>query len=72
LERESVTGTRRFQPCFIGRNFSRADRSAFAHYDPDQKAWVADKGACKIPVAGSSRDLRLTGEFKLTETTVEK
>jgi beta-glucosidase len=48
------------------------DRNAFAYYDPDKKAWVADKGAYKILVGSSSRDLRLDGEFKLAETTVEK
>jgi beta-glucosidase len=48
------------------------DRSAFAHYDPDKRAWVADQGAYKILVGSSSRDLQLSGEFKLTETTVEK
>jgi len=48
------------------------DRNAFAHYDPDKKAWVADKGAYKILVGSSSRDLLLDGKFKLAETTVEK
>jgi beta-glucosidase len=45
------------------------NRNAFAHYDPDKKGWVADKGAYKILVGSSSRDLRLTGEFHLSETT---
>jgi beta-glucosidase len=48
------------------------DRSAFAHYDPDKKGWVADKGAYKILVGSSSRDLLLDGKFELAETTVEK
>jgi len=48
------------------------DRNAFAHYDPDKKGWVADKGAYKILVGSSSRDLLLDGKFKLAETTVEK
>lgn len=48
------------------------DRNAFAHYDPDKKGWVADKGDYKILVGGSSRDLLLDGKFKLAETTVEK
>ena len=48
------------------------DRNAFAHYDPDKRGWVADKGAYKILVGGSSRDLLLDGKFKLAETTVEK
>jgi len=46
------------------------DRKAFAHYDPDKKGWVADKGAYKILVASSSRDIRLSGTFKLAETSV--
>ncbi len=46
------------------------DRNAFAHYDPDKKGWVADKGAYKILVGGSSRDLPLNAKFKLAETTV--
>ena len=46
------------------------DRRAFAHYDPDKKGWVADKGAYKILVASSSRDIQLTDEFELPETTI--
>ncbi|HTY89459.1 MAG TPA: glycoside hydrolase family 3 C-terminal domain-containing protein [Candidatus Acidoferrum sp.] len=46
------------------------DRSAFAHFDPDKKGWVADKGAYKILVGSSSRDIQLTGQFELGETTV--
>jgi len=46
------------------------DRNAFAHYDPDKKGWVADKGAYQILVGSSSRDLQLTGEFHLSETTI--
>jgi len=46
------------------------DRNAFAHYDPDKKGWVADKGPYKILVGSSSRDLQLTGEFHLSETTL--
>jgi beta-glucosidase len=48
------------------------DRNAFAHYDPDKKAWVADKGAYQILVGSSSRDLLLGGKFKLAETMAEK
>ena len=46
------------------------DRNAFAHYDPDKKGWVADKGAYKILVASSSRDIRLSDTFKLAESVV--
>ena len=48
------------------------DRNAFAHYDPDKKAWVADKGAYQILVGSSSRDRLLDGKYKLAETLVEK
>ncbi len=48
------------------------DRNAFAHYDPDKKAWVADKGGYQILVGSSSRDLLLRGGFALAETIVEK
>ena len=48
------------------------NRNAFAHYDPDQKAWVADQGAYKILVGSSSRDLLLDGKFELAEAIVEK
>ena len=46
------------------------DRNAFAHYDPDKKGWVADKGAYKILVASSSRDIRLSDTFKLAEAAI--
>jgi beta-glucosidase len=48
------------------------DAVAFAHYDVEQKAWVADSGAYKIFVGSSSRDLRLSGEFTLTQTKLLK
>jgi beta-glucosidase len=44
--------------------------SAFAYYDVNKKGWVAEKGEYKILVGSSSRDIRLNGKFKLTETTV--
>jgi len=46
------------------------NRNAYAHYDPDRKAWVADAGDYKILVGSSSRDIQLTGKFHLPETTV--
>jgi beta-glucosidase len=45
------------------------DKNAFAFYSPNQKSWVAEKGAFEISVGGSSRDLPLKGEFNLTQTT---
>jgi len=46
------------------------DRNAFAHYDPDKNGWVADQGTYNILVASSSRDIRLSGQFKLAATTL--
>jgi beta-glucosidase len=40
-------------------------RSAFAYYDPDQTAWVAEQGEYTILVGASSRDIRLQGRWKL-------
>jgi beta-glucosidase len=48
------------------------ERSAFAFYDPQQQGWAADKGDFRIMVGSSSRDIRLQGSFRLTETTLEK
>jgi beta-glucosidase len=45
---------------------------AFAYYRPEQKSWVAEKGAFKIMVGGSSRDLPLQGDYRLAETISEK
>jgi beta-glucosidase len=50
----------------------RLDRDAFAFYDPQQKGWVAEKGAFKILVGDSSRDIRLSDQFNLAQTDVEK
>lgn len=44
--------------------------SAFACYSPKKAAWVAEAGEFRILVGSSSRDIRLTGTFKLTDTTV--
>ncbi|MGD0252453.1 MAG: glycoside hydrolase family 3 C-terminal domain-containing protein [Verrucomicrobiota bacterium] len=46
------------------------DWNAFAHYDPDKKGWVADKGAYKILIGSSSRDIRLSGTLGLAETAI--
>jgi beta-glucosidase len=46
----------------------RLDPGAFAHYDPGQKGWVADKGDYNIIVGSSSRDIRLQGSCRLDET----
>lgn len=41
------------------------ERGAFAFYDEQQGAWLAEAGAFKIHVGASSRDIRLTGVFTL-------
>jgi beta-glucosidase len=46
--------------------------SAFAYYDPERKGWLAEKGDFKILVGSSSRDIRLEGTFRLTQTSFEK
>ncbi|HWW77635.1 MAG TPA: glycoside hydrolase family 3 C-terminal domain-containing protein, partial [Pyrinomonadaceae bacterium] len=48
------------------------DRNAFAFYDPDKRAWVAERGDFRVMVGGSSRDVKLEGDFSLARTTVEK
>jgi beta-glucosidase len=49
----------------------RLGRDAFAFYDPDKKGWVAEKGDFKILAGSSSRDIRLQGNFQLTQTVFE-
>jgi beta-glucosidase len=48
------------------------DRRAFAFYDPDKSGWVAEKGAFKILVGRSSRDIALQGNYRLPETVFEQ
>jgi beta-glucosidase len=47
-------------------------QNAFAFYDPDKKGWVAEKGAYKILVGGSSRDIAVQSNYRLAETVFEK
>ena len=47
-------------------------RDAFAYYDPSKTGWVAEAGDFTIQIGSSSRDLRLDGNFRLTQTTMEK
>ncbi len=47
------------------------DRSALAYYDPAKQGWVAEAGDFKILVGSSSRDIRLTGNYTLPQTTIE-
>jgi beta-glucosidase len=42
--------------------------TAFAYYDPDQKSWVAQKDDYAILVGSSSRDIRLRGDWTLSQT----
>jgi beta-glucosidase len=41
---------------------------ALAFYSPEQKSWVAEKGAFTILAGSSSRDLRLRDTFNLPQT----
>jgi beta-glucosidase len=52
--------------------FVPLDRRAFAFYDPQRRGWLAEQGDFRIMVGSSSRDIRLRGDFKLAQTTVEK
>jgi beta-glucosidase len=45
------------------------DSNAFAYYNADKGSWVVQEDEYKILVGASSRDLRLDGSFKVTETT---
>jgi beta-glucosidase len=47
-------------------------KDAFAYYDDQKSSWVAEQGTYQIQVGASSRDVRLTGEFKLIETSMFK
>ncbi len=47
-------------------------REAFAFYDPARHGWVAEAGEFTIHVGGSSRDVRLTGGFRLATTSFTK
>lgn len=46
--------------------------NAFAFYSPEQNSWVAEKGAFKILVGDSSRELPLQREFDLKQTVALK
>ena len=48
------------------------ERSAFAFYDPERRAWAAEKGEFKILIGASSRDIRLEQTVRLRETTYQK
>jgi beta-glucosidase len=45
---------------------------AFAYFDPDRKAWVAEAGDYTIAVGSSSRDVRLKASFQLDQEIVMK
>jgi beta-glucosidase len=47
------------------------DRRAFSFYEPARPGWLAEKDSFIIMVGGSSRDLRLQGDFQLPRTIVE-
>jgi beta-glucosidase len=43
------------------------DRGAMSFFDPAVDDWVAEPGAFEVLVGASSRDIRQTGSFRLTE-----
>ena len=45
-------------------------QSAFAYYNPDKKAWVANQGDFDIEVGGSSRDIQLHQVCSLPQTII--
>jgi len=47
-------------------------QNAFAFYDPEKQSWIAEKGDFRILVGSSSRDIRLSGDYKLNKTIVQK
>jgi beta-glucosidase len=47
-------------------------REAFAFYDAARRGWVAEAGEFTIHVGSSSRDVRLTGGFRLATTSFAK
>ena len=48
------------------------ERSAFAFYDPERRAWAAEKGDYNIIIGASSRDIRLQESVRLIESTYAK
>ena len=48
------------------------DARAFAYFDPDRHAWIADAGDYTIAVGSSSRDIRLKADFHLDREIVIK
>lgn len=48
------------------------ERNSFAFYDPERKAWAAEKGDYKILVGSSSRDIRVESSARLAQTTFDK
>ncbi len=48
------------------------NQNAFAFYDPSKQSWIAEKGDFKILLGSSSRDIRLSSDFRLAKTVEEK
>jgi beta-glucosidase len=48
------------------------NQNSFAFYDPEKQNWIAEKGDFKILVGSSSRDIRLTGDYRLNKTVIRK
>jgi beta-glucosidase len=47
------------------------NRDAFSFYNPNKKAWVAEKDSFDILLGSSSRDIRLTTHWSLDKTTAQ-
>ena len=50
----------------------RLDQNAFSFYDPIKQGWVAEKGDFEILAGGSSRDIRLKSNFRLSKSVFAK
>ncbi len=48
------------------------EHNALAFYDPARAGWLSEKGDFKILVGSSSRDIRVTGDYKLNTTIFRK
>jgi beta-glucosidase len=47
-------------------------REAFEFYEPTRGGWLAERGLFRIHVGGSSRDIRLAGDFRLPRSSFRR
>ena len=66
-EVKSLKGFKRvnLKPSETKRVKFKLDRNSLAFYDVNMKQWVAESGEFKVLLGSSSRDIRLTGQFRL-------